>query len=268
VGGSTGNEGGSSLPGGTGGAASTAGTGGAAAGTGGATTGTGGATTGTGGAPAGAGGAAAGAGGAAANEIILFDGSDESFNGWVSLRNGGPNPWKNNGDGTMTPEPTAGDIESKQKFGDVFVHLEYMAPPEPNGDLPEVDGSANVLLHQSYGLRITDSYGLPPRDVSCGSVFGYHAPLEVACHEHGTWNTFDIEFQAPTCSNESPGAIATPARFVEVRLNGTLIHRNVDVLQPTQAGAPASCERRSLRIMPIGSTLPTSFRNIWAIPRN
>jgi hypothetical protein len=281
MGGSTGSEGGSGALGGTAGAGgatagaggATAGAGGATAGAGGATAGAGGATAGAGGATAGAGGATAGAGGAtagaggAASRIILFDGSHESFNDWVTVRNLGPNPWRNNGDGTMTVVSLTGDIQSKQKFRNVFVHLEYLAPQTPGAALPQMAITSGVFLHGSYGLRITDSHGLPPTVQSCGSVYGFTAPLEVACHERGVWNTYEIEFQAPTCDDD-PTTIVTPARFVEVTLNDTLIHRNVDVLMQTQAGQIPSCEPRGLLLQDIGSLLPVSFRNIWAIARN
>jgi len=262
VGGSTASEGGSGALGGTGATASTAGAGvDATAGAGGATAGAGG------GATAGAGGAAAGAGGGS-NRIILFDGSYESFNDWVTVRNLGPNPWRNNGDGTMTVVGATGDIQSKQKFQNVFVHLEYLAPQTGSTREPEISGSGGVFLNGSYGLRITDSYGLPPTVLSCGSVYGLTAPLEVACHELGMWNTYEIEFRAPTCDDARATTVVIPARFVDVKLNGTLIHRNVDVLQPTQAGHAESCEPRGLRLQDLGTLRPVSFRNIWAIARN
>jgi hypothetical protein len=125
-----------------------------------------------------------------------------------------------------------------------------------------------VFLNGSYGLRITDSYGLPPTDQSCGSVYGVTAPLEVACHELGVWNRYEIEFGAPTCDDEDPTTILTPAQFVDVKLNGTLIHRNVDVLQSTERGLPQSCEPRGLLLQDIPTLLPVSFRNIWAVRRD
>jgi hypothetical protein len=245
VGGSTAGAGGSVFLGGAGGMVGTAGVG--------AETGGAGGTGGAAGAP---------------SKIILFDGSSESFKTWVSVRNQLPNPWQNNGDGTMTVASTTGDIRSKQQFQNVFVHLEYLTPQTHRDRYSELDSAnGDVFLNESYGLRITDSYGLLPTAHSCGAVFGYHAPLEVACHELGLWNTYEIEFQAPTCDGDYPTRISTPARFVEVKLNGTLIHRNVDVLQQTQAGLAEGCEPRGLRLQDYAGLLPLSFRNIWAIPR-
>jgi hypothetical protein len=167
----------------------------------------------------------------------------------------------------MTVVGNTGDIHSTQKFLNVFVHVEYLAPQLQIRE-DELQGGSGVFLHDAYGLRIADSYGLPPRDRSCGAVFGLTAPLVVACHELGMWNTFEIEFQAPICDPDATGKVVTPARFVEVTLNGTLIHRNVDVLQRTQAGQLESCEPRGLLLQDRAATLPVSFRNIWAIPRD
>jgi hypothetical protein len=217
---------------------------------------------------AGAGGETGGAGGEA-TRVILFDGSPASFDDWGSVRNRDGNPWRNNGDGTMAVVSGTGDIQSKQQFQSVFVHLEYLMP-ETSSDTGSEIGNAggDVFLNGSYGLRMTDSHGLPPTILSCGSVYSYHAPLEVACYELGQWNTFEIEFQAATCDASSPPIVEQPARFIQVKLNGTVIHRNVDVLQPTQAGQEESCAPRGLRLQDYATLLPVSFRNIWAIRRD
>lgn len=237
--GSAGSSGGSAVLGGTGGMGSTAGAGGAG---------------GADGEP---------------SKIILFDGSEESFRGWISPRGLGFNPWKLNDDGTMTVAPAQGDIQSKHTFRNVFVHLEYRIPyvSAPAGDRLGRCNSG-VLLNGSYELQIIDlnSLGLEPADHVCGAVYGVRSPLEVACHDQEVWNTYEIEFQAPICDQDSK--ISTPARFIEVKLNGTLIHENVDVLMPTLSGHSESCQRQGLLLQNWASIVPASFRNIWAIARD
>jgi hypothetical protein len=243
-GGSTAAEGGSTAAeGGTGGVGGTAGTGG-----------------GTGGV------------GEEPEKVVLFDGSSESFGQWVSVRDGRTlNPWKLNDDGTMTVQSTTGDIESKRKFRDVFVHVEYVTPEFPSNVNPSGHerGNSGVVLNGSYELQIIDlaAFGLEPTPTVCGAVYGVTAPLYVACHEQTVWNTYEIEFQAPICDDSNLTMVKAPARFVEVKLNGTVIHRNVDVLGPTLAGQAESCDRRGLRLQDWATYLPVSFRNIWAIPR-
>lgn len=220
---------------------------------------------------AGAGGGTGGVG-EEPEKVVLFDGSSESFGQWVSVRDGrSVNPWKLNDDGTMTVQHSTGDIQSKQKFRDVFVHVEYVTPEFPSSSNPtgHERGNSGVLLNSSYELQIIDlaAFGLEPTPTVCGAVYGVSAPLYVACHEQTVWNTYEIEFQAPTCDDVNRRIVKIPARFVEVKLNGTVIHRNVDVLGHTQAGQAESCEPQGLRLQDWSSALPVSFRNIWAIPR-
>jgi hypothetical protein len=200
-------------------------------------------------------------------KIILFDGSKESFDGWISIRNRGANPWKDNGDGTMTVGTAAGDIESKQAFRNVFVHFEYVTPKLSINGGGQERGNSGVLLNGSYELQIVslEAFDPQPTEATCGAVFGLTAPLQVACHEEEVWNTYEVEFQAPLCTGTN---VTTPARFVEVKLNDTVIHRNVDVRQPTVGAGNESCEPRGLRLQDWSTLLPVTFRNIWAIRRD
>lgn len=224
-----------------------------------------GATGGNGGAPGSAG--TSGAAGEGAEKVVLFDGSRQSFDGWISERDkSSANPWKNNGDGTMTVVSGTGDIRSKRRFRDVFVHVEYMTPKViTSGGLDT--GVGAVFLNGSYGLWIADADGLPPSHRSCGALNGVSPPLEIACYEQEAWNTYEAEFQAPLCDPGNPTLVVTPARFVEVKLNGTIVQRNVDVPAPTLAGRAQSCEPQGLMLMDHSNPAPISFRNIWAIPR-
>ncbi|HEX2874329.1 MAG TPA: DUF1080 domain-containing protein [Polyangiaceae bacterium] len=230
-----------------------------------------GATAGAAGATAGATGATAGGGtgGALAEpaKIVLFDGSKESFDSWIALRNRGANPWKDNGDGTMTVGMMAGDIQSKETFRNVFVHVEYVTPKLPIKGGGQQRGNSGVLLNGSYELQILslEAFDPQPTDATCGAVFGLIAPLQIACHEEAVWNTYEIEFQAPLCTAAN---VTTPARFVEVKLNDRVIHRNVDVLQRTVGAGGESCEPRGLQLQDWSTILPVTFRNIWAIRRD
>jgi hypothetical protein len=220
---------------------------------------------GSGGGVGGTGGAGDGSGGAVleTNKTILFDGTRSTFsNSWGSLHDKSVNPWQYNDDGTMTPTIPISDIASKQKFRSVFVHLEYAVLLSSPPGSRQYSG---VGLNSSYGLHISDSYGLPPSIWSCGAVSGLLPPPEVACRERDAWNTYEIEFQAPICGVS--GVVTTPARFLEVKLNGTLIHRDVDVLQPTLGLQAESCESRPL-LLQASSEAPPTFRNIWAIARD
>lgn len=201
------------------------------------------------------------------NKIVLFDGTPESFNNWYA-RNGGTNsanPWTYNDDGTMTPR--GDDILSKMPFTNVFVHVEYVTLKfnySPNAE-PQLRGNSGVFLHGSYELAVIDSFGRPPANDLCGSVYARVAPLVSACNAGGEWNTCDIEFRASECAN---GVKTANARFVEVKLNGILIHEDVEVSDATQAGLSETCSPRGVLLQSHATSTPVTFRNIWAIARD
>jgi hypothetical protein len=236
----------------------------ASGGTGGGTTG-GTGTGGTGGTGGGAGGSG-GSGGEDPNKVVLYDGSAETFNSWKSVRSGGNNPWKNNADKTMTVETNTGDIQTKQAFQDVFIHLEYMTPKITSAGGGQERGNSGVYLKGSWELQVLDTFGLAPADDGCGAIYEVAAPLVSACKKEEEWNIYEIEFKAQVCEN---GQQTAPAKFVEVKLNGTVVQQNVSCpANETRAGQPPSCDPKGLLLQDHSSILPVSFRNIWVIPRN
>jgi hypothetical protein len=274
----TGSTTGGSPSGGTGAVAPTAGTpamGGSASGGqagspamgGSGGTGVVGGTGGTGGGTGGTGGGTGGTGGLEndPNKVVLFDGTEATFKSWKSLRNAGAdNPWKLNPDKTMTVNTNTGDIQSKMGFQDVFVHLEYMTPKITSAGGGQERGNSGVYLKGSWELQVLDTFGLAPAIDGCGAIYEVSKPLVTACHKEEEWNIYEIEFKAQVCTEPK-----APAKFVEVKLNGTLVQQNVDCpAAETRAGQPPSCDPRGLLLQDHTSILPVSYRNIWVIPRN
>jgi hypothetical protein len=214
----------------------------------------------------GAGGAAGTADAGAANKIVLLDGSTTAFNSWASVRNGANNPWKNNGDGTMTVITGTGDIQSKQKFQDLFVHAEYKTPMLPANVTGQERGNSGIYLKGSYEMQVLDTYGQPPAIDGCGAVYSIKAPLVVACYQQEMWNTYEIDFKAQTCNAQ--GQKTANARMVKVTLNGILVQQDVEVPHTTTAGQPEDCAPKGLLLQDHSSVLPVSYRNIWVIPGN
>jgi Domain of Unknown Function (DUF1080) len=239
--------------------------------------GAGGVSGGSGGAPAGgtggaSGGASAGSGGSGgsggsseAGKVVLYDGSDASFKGWKSLRNGGTNPWKNNPDGTMTVQTNTGDIQSNLTFQSAFFHIEYVTPKITSAGGGQERGNSGIYLKGSWEVQVLDTFGLAPAIDGCGAIYEVAKPLVVACNKEEIWNTFEIEFQAQVCTN---GQQTAPAKVLEVKLNGMVVHQNVTLpANETRAGQKPSCEPKGLLLQDHSSILPVSYRNIWAIPR-
>jgi hypothetical protein len=204
----------------------------------------------------------------AGQKIVLFDGSTTTFNSWASVRTGQNNPWKNNGDGTMTVITGTGDIQSKMKFQDLFVHVEYMTPIFQASDTAATGqnrGNSGIYLKGSYEMQVLDTYGLPPAIDGCGAVYSIKAPMVVACNQGGVWNTYEIEFKASVC--DAQGAKTTDARIVSATLNGMLVQQGVDVPHTTTSGLPETCGPAGLLLQDHTSFKPVTYRNIWVIPR-
>src|SRR5690242_10398750 len=72
--------------------------------------------------------------------IVLFDGSDLSK--WES--NGGPAKWVAK-DGYMEAKPGAGDVQTKEKFGDCQLHVEWAAPKDIKGE-SQGRGNSGIFL--------------------------------------------------------------------------------------------------------------------------
>src|SRR5207302_1282285 len=134
------------------------------------------------------------------------------------------------------PSGRTGNIVTKQKFGDIEVHLEFMIPKGSN---------SGVKFEGLYEIQIFDSYGKKKVTASdCGGIYPraerepkYHhidegtPPRSNAARPAGEWQTLDIIFTAPRF-DASDKKIAN-ARFVRVVLNKELIHENVEVKWPT-----------------------------------
>ncbi len=213
----------------------------------------------TGGGGSGGGGGAGG--GEPAGKIVIFDG--KNLNEWISTRNGGPAPWTIANDGSMEVVPGTGDIITKQKWEDLFVHVEYKTPMLPASVGGQDRGNSGVYLKGAYELQVLDTYGQPPQNDGCGSVYEVSAPLVVACFKEEIWNAYDIEFKAP--DYDANGTKLSNAVVVSAKLNDVLVQTNVDVPGTTRAGLPEAPGPAGLMLQDHGNRL--WFRNIWVIPR-
>ena len=95
--------------------------------------------------------------------IVLFNGSD--LNEWVNAQDHGPAPW-NVHDGVMTVSkaPGSGNIETKRKFHNYQMHVEWRIPPTITGE-GQARGNSGVFLASlgpgdaGFELQVLDSYG-------------------------------------------------------------------------------------------------------------
>src|SRR5215471_12691505 len=84
-------------------------------------------------------------GGAPSDAVVLFDGKDLSH--WET-RKAGASGWKIQ-NGYFEVSPGAGDLATKEKFGDCQLHVEWAAPAEIRGR-SQNRGNSGVFLQGRY----------------------------------------------------------------------------------------------------------------------
>jgi len=188
--------------------------------------------------------------------IVLFDGKDLSH--WTD-RKGNPPPWTIE-DGVMVSAKS--DIQSKEQFGDLQLHLEFREPNPPKGD-GQSRGNSGVFLMGQYEIQVLDCYqNKTYADGATGGIYGQHPALANACLPPGEWQTYDIVFNVPHFDDD--GKVVTPGYV-------TVIHNGV-VLQNHQAIRGATNWKSPGKYTAHGPTGPlalqfhnnaVSFRNIW-----
>lgn len=200
-------------------------------------------------------------GDAPSDAIILFNG--ENLDQWVSKKDPSkPAPWKIVDKTHMEVVPGSGDIQTKMKFGDCQLHLEFSAPDvvESQG---QGRGNSGVFFQNRYELQILDSYNNRTyRNGQAGSIYKDHAPLVNAMKGPLEWNTFDVIYRAPRF--KADGSLDSPVT-ITVLHNGVLIQNNVTVngltLYVGLHHYPEAHGDDVISLQDHGNR--TQFRNIW-----
>jgi hypothetical protein len=190
--------------------------------------------------------------------IVLFDGKDLSS--WESIK-GGDAPWQVV-DGDIQRVPGSGNIQTKQQFGDVQLHVEVLEPQEITGRSQE-RGNSGIFLQGLYEVQVLDNYKSETyADGMAGAIYGQYPPLVNACRPQGEWQTYDIIFHIAKLEN---GKVVRPAR-VTAFFNGVLVQDDTDLIGPTGhqilARYPASLpDKGPVQLQDHDN--PVRYRNIW-----
>ena len=162
----------------------------------------------------------------------------------------------------------APNLVTRQKFGDVEVHLEFMVPQNSN---------SGVKLEEVYEIQIFDSFDVKKATAShSGGIYPraellpkYHhiddgyPPLVNASLPPGEWQTLDIKYLAPRF--DASGKKTDDARFVKVVLNGRVVQDNVAVPCPT-GNNWRNKEQPTGPLLLQGDHGPVAFRNVRVRP--
>ncbi len=205
---------------------------------------------------------------APSDATILFDGKDVSQ--WVAAKDGSPADWDVH-DGVMTVKKGGlGNIQTKQKFKDYQLHVEWKIPASIEGS-SQARGNSGLFLASTgpgdagYELQILDSYNNPTyTNGMLGSLYKQTAPLANAALKPGEWSSYDVVWTAPRFNAD--GTVQTPA-YATVFLNGVLVENHFQLKGETlYVGQPfyKPYDTAPIKLQAHGDkSEPISFRNIW-----
>ena len=191
--------------------------------------------------------------------VLLGKGGDLSA--WKMEKGGADASWPVE-DGVVTVKPKSGNMITREKFGDMRLHVEFNVP---DTGLPgQKAGNSGVYIQKRYEVQILGSpVEGKPADNECGAVYKIKAADVNAALPPGKWQSYDIEFTQPKWDRD--GKKTANAR-ITVWHNGRMIHDDVEVPDKTGAGKPEGPEPAELRLQDHGDLV--KFRNIWILPLN
>jgi sugar phosphate isomerase/epimerase len=174
------------------------------------------------------------------------------------------------GTGAIINGPTGRTVNllSKQEFGDVRAHVEFLVSKDSN---------SGVYLMGRYEVQVFDSWQKAAEypGIECGGIYerwdegrdpkGFegHSPRVNASKAPGQWQSFDVVFRAPRF--DKTGRKIANARFEKVVHNGVLVHSDIELTGPTRASAYDD-EKPLGPLMLQGDHGPVAYRNLWLAP--
>lgn len=193
--------------------------------------------------------------------IVLFDGTN--LDAWESSKDKAPAPWILNKDGSMTVADKTGDIQTKQAFGSVQLHIEWRSNPENTQDNQNRSNSG-VFLQKMYEVQVLDNNDNDTYiNGMVGSIYKQNPPLVMASVPTGEWNAYDIIYHAP----EFDGAgVKTKNGTITVLNNGVLIQDHFELQGTTEyIGWPKNPAhgKAPIQLQDHNDMSGVSYRNIW-----
>jgi hypothetical protein len=160
--------------------------------------------------------------------------------------------------------PKSGYIRTKDKFGDIQLHVEWAAPTRVEGE-SQGRGNSGVFLMGLVEIQVLDDYNNPTyADGFAASVYGVNPPLANALFPPGQFQAYDIVFRRPIYKD---GNQLDPG-YVTVFENGVLVQDHTMLEggtgHMTRSKPGPFPETGPLKLQDHGN--PVRFRNIWCRP--
>jgi hypothetical protein len=205
---------------------------------------------------------------APSDAIVLFDG--KNLDQWESANDTTKAAGWKVAEGIITVDKTKGNIQTKQRFMDYQLHLEYRIPENITGS-DQARGNSGVFLASTgpgdagYEMQVLDNYNNKTYvNGQAASIYKQYPPLVNACKKPGEWQTYDIIWTAPRFNED--GSLKSPAKVTAFH-NGVLVQNNVKLKGPTlYIGTPSYKAHGAspLKLQAHGDpSAPISYRNIW-----
>lgn len=199
--------------------------------------------------------------------IVLFDG--KNLDEWVSEKDKSPAKWIVT-DRIVTVNKAAGGIETKRRFRDYQLHIEWRIPKNITGS-GQARGNSGVFLASTgpddggYELQVLDSYQNQTYvNGMAGSIYKQSIPLANPSRKPGEWQVYDVVWTAPLFNPD--GSLKTPA-YVTVLYNGVLVQNHFELKgQTLYIGKPfyQKYDTAPILLQAHGDpSQPISYRNIW-----
>lgn len=204
---------------------------------------------------------------APSDAVVLFDGTN--LDSWIQndpgddLSKAVPAKWKLE-EGTIQVVPGSGTLYTKEKFGDVQLHIEWQQDEKVTGT-SQNRGNSGVFFLGNYEVQVLDSYkSATYADGQAGALYGQYPPRVNPMRPPGEWQVYDIVFEAPRFEGDK---LTSPA-YLTVFFNGVMVHNRQVLHGPTTHRSvvtytPGPSEGR-ISLQDHGPKEKLRFRNIWA----
>ena len=191
--------------------------------------------------------------------VVLFDGT--SLAAWRTDK-GEPAKWTVE-KGYLQVAPRAGDIYTREEFGDSQLHIEFMEPPPQSNS--QGRGNSGIFLVGNYEIQVLDCFNnVTYADGQTGSIYGQTPPLVNACRPPGEWQQYDIVYTSPRFKD---GKLDVPG-VVTVFHNGIVVQNHTTILGTTEHRVLPKLVvhgvKGPLKLQDHGNLV--RYRNIWIRP--
>jgi hypothetical protein len=195
--------------------------------------------------------------------IVLFNGKDMSA---FVKRDGQPaaKPITDGAFAATSVDPAhAGDVFTKEKFGDCQLHVEWQTPTPPQSN-SQHRANSGIFMMDRYELQILDCYqNKTYADGHAASIYGEVPPMVNAMRPPGEWQSYDIIWEAPKFDGDK---LVKPAR-VTILHNGVVVQHGAEPFGPTGHKSVASYKPHEaearIRFQDHKDLPSVKFRNIW-----